>query len=63
MLFRSTLDSDALATGFLVMGLDNAKLFLEKHPEIQVFFIYTDEQGKYQVFMTSEVMNWIAQHQ
>ncbi|MEN9742198.1 MAG: hypothetical protein RLZZ65_3 [Bacteroidota bacterium] len=58
-----TLDSDALATGFLVMGLDNAKLFLEKHPEIQVFFIYTDEQGKYQVFMTSEIMNWIAQHQ
>ncbi|MEY4351733.1 MAG: hypothetical protein RL078_1812 [Bacteroidota bacterium] len=58
-----TLNSDALATGFLVMGLDNAKLFLEKHPEIQVFFIYADEQGKYQVFMTKEVMNWIAQHQ
>ena len=58
-----TLNSDALATGFLVMGLDNAKLFLENHPEIQVFFIYADEQGKYQVFMTKEVMNWIAQHQ
>lgn len=60
---NQTLDSDALATGFLVMGLENAKLFLEKHPEIQVFFIYADEQGKYQVFMTKEVMNWIAQHQ
>lgn len=58
-----TLDADALATGFLVMGLDAAQQFLTAHPEIQVFFIYTDDKGKYNVFMTKELETWIAQHQ
>lgn len=58
-----TITSDAMATGFLVMGLEKSKHFLAAHPEIQVFFIYTDDQGKYQVFMTPQLIDWIAQKQ
>lgn len=57
------IQSDALATGFLVLGLEKSKEFLKLHPEIQVFFIYADDQGKYQVFMTEQLMEWIAQKQ
>ncbi|MEY4992139.1 MAG: hypothetical protein RI948_1017 [Bacteroidota bacterium] len=57
------IQSDALATGFLVLGLEKSKEFLKLHPEIQVFFIYTDDQGKYQVFITDQLMDWIAPNQ
>ena len=57
------IQSDALATGFLVLGLEKSKAFLKQHPEIQVFFIYTDDQGKYQVFITDQLMEWIAAQQ
>ena len=39
--------ADALATAFMVMGLDSALRFIDWHPEIKkVFFIY-DENGQY----------------
>jgi thiamine biosynthesis lipoprotein len=57
------IQSDALATGFLVLGLEKSKEFLKQHPEIQVFFIYADDQGKYRVFITDQLMEWIAQEQ
>lgn len=60
---KDALTSDALATGFLVLGLEESKRFLIDHPEIQVFFIYSDEQGKNQVFITEKLGSWIAQHQ
>lgn len=44
--------SDATATGILVMGLENAKKYFNKHPEIQAFLIYSDENGKYKTFET-----------
>ncbi len=47
--------SDATATGILVMGLEEAKQFLSAHPEIQVYLIYSDENGAYQVYQTSEI--------
>ena len=60
---KDALTSDALATGFLVLGLEEAKRFLSAHPEIQVYFIYSDEQGKLQVYFTEKLGSWIAQHQ
>jgi len=32
--------ADAYATAFMVMGLEKSLAFLEKHPELQAFFIY-----------------------
>ncbi|EKX88648.1 FAD:protein FMN transferase [Alloprevotella sp. oral taxon 473] len=49
---QSCAKSDALATAFMVMGLDKAKAFVETHKDIQVYFIYADEKGNYQVWMS-----------
>jgi thiamine biosynthesis lipoprotein len=57
------ISSDALATAILVMGLDKAKLFLVDHPEIQAYLIYSDEDGKYQVYITPKLIDWIADEQ
>ncbi len=38
--------ADAYATSFMVMGVENAMKVLEKHPELSVFFIYSNEQGE-----------------
>jgi thiamine biosynthesis lipoprotein len=44
--------SDAYATGVLVLGLEKAKVFLTKHPELQAYLIYSDDYGNYQVYET-----------
>ena len=52
---QSCAKSDALATAFMVMGLDKAKAFVETHKDIQVYFIYADEKGNYQVWMSDDM--------
>jgi thiamine biosynthesis lipoprotein len=49
---KECISADANATGVLVLGLEKAKVFLEKHPEIQAYLIYSDEKGNYQVYET-----------
>lgn len=49
---KQCISSDANATGVLVMGLEKAKLFLQKHPELQAYLIYSDEKGNYQTYET-----------
>jgi len=49
---KECITSDANATGVLVMGLEKAKVFLELHLELQAYLIYSDENGKYQVYET-----------
>lgn len=46
----SCAQADAYATAFMVMGLEPAKDFLQQHPELMVYFIYTDRQGQYEVW-------------
>ena len=45
--------SDATATGILVMGLEKAKIYLEKHKELEAILIYSDENGEFQVYETN----------
>ena len=33
----------------MVMGLEKSLEFLESHPELQAYFIYSDNEGNYQV--------------
>lgn len=40
--------ADALATAFMVMGLEKAIQYCEQHPEIEGYFIYSDSNGKMQ---------------
>lgn len=42
--------ADALATACMVSGLDNAKLMVEKLENVEGFFIYADEEGKFQEY-------------
>jgi len=49
---KECISSDANATGVLVLGLEKAKVFLQKHPELQAYLIYSDEKGNYQVYET-----------
>jgi thiamine biosynthesis lipoprotein len=44
--------SDGYATAFMVMGLDKAKLVLNKHHEIMAYFIYSDNRGKNKVWFS-----------
>ncbi len=47
---KECISSDANATGILVMGFEKAKKFLEKHKELLVYLIYSDDKGNYRVF-------------
>jgi thiamine biosynthesis lipoprotein len=50
--------ADALATAFLVMGLDESKEVLKSIPEVEAFFIYWTPQHTYETYST-EGMNKI----
>lgn len=38
-------DVDGYATAFMAMGFESTLLFLEKHPELRAYLIYTDQKG------------------
>lgn len=42
--------ADAFATSFMVIGIDSAIQVVEQHPELQVYFIYTDSMGTYRTW-------------
>jgi len=44
--------ADAYATAFMVMGLDDAKKVLVQNPQLQVYFIYSNNAGEYKVYST-----------
>lgn len=52
VLAGNTAVADAYATAFMVMGLEKSKEYLEDKKELEVFFIYSDENGDYQTFAT-----------
>ncbi|MCI4443816.1 MAG: FAD:protein FMN transferase [Lentimicrobium sp.] len=58
---KECISSDANATGVLVLGLEKAKVFLQKHPELQAYLIYSDENGNYQVYETSGIKSIISE--
>jgi len=49
---KSCLNSDATATGLLVMGLEKAINYLKNHKELEAYLIYTDEKGNYLSYAT-----------
>jgi thiamine biosynthesis lipoprotein len=46
--------ADGYATAFMAMGLESTKDFLKKHPELEAYLIYADEDGNWQKYMTKE---------
>lgn len=49
---KNTAYADALATAFMVIGIDKAREFLAIHPEVDAFLIYSDENGNYLFYQT-----------
>jgi thiamine biosynthesis lipoprotein len=43
---NNCMTADAYATAFKVMGVENVKLFLNKHPELKVYLIFENENKK-----------------
>lgn len=58
---KNCITTDANATGILVMGIEKAKMFLKKHPEIQAYLIYSDEKGNFKVYETPQVKDIILE--
>lgn len=46
--------ADGYATAFMAMGLENTKVFLKDHPELEAYLIYTDENDNWKKYMTKE---------
>lgn len=46
------MDADAFATAFMVMGLEKSIEVAGRLPEIKVYFIYADESGENQIYMS-----------
>lgn len=55
VLARDCATADAYATAFMVMGLDSARQVLETHPELQVYFIYADDEGNYRTYQSPAI--------
>lgn len=50
---NTAMDADAYATVCMVMGLEQAKQFIESKPDLEALFIYTDLRGEWQEWKSS----------
>ena len=46
--------ADALATSFMVLGVDSAMAYCERHPEIKGYFIVAADSGRHEIFTSGE---------
>ena len=53
--------ADAYATSFMVLGIERAKQVLERHPELQAYFIYARPDGTNDVWFSPSLKSKIAQ--
>ena len=51
--------ADAYATAFMVLGLDSAKIICNAHPELDVYFIYEDKEGKLRTYSTEGMRKYM----
>lgn len=53
--------ADAYATSFMVMGLEQARRVLERHPELMAYLIYDDGHGRNAVWFSPSLQDKIAE--
>ena len=51
--------ADALATSFMVMGLEEAEKFCKANPMIDAYFIYSGENGEFKTYYTDGMKRYI----
>ncbi|MDX9697040.1 MAG: FAD:protein FMN transferase [Bacteroidales bacterium] len=47
--------ADAFATAFMVLGLEKSINLVQQHPELEAYFVYSDEAGNYSVKSTKGI--------
>ncbi|OFX44265.1 MAG: hypothetical protein A2046_16935 [Bacteroidetes bacterium GWA2_30_7] len=53
VLCKECIYADAYATTFMVMGYEQSKTFVESRPDLEAYFIYTDNDNQIQEYYTS----------
>lgn len=61
VLSKSSAISDGYATAFMLMSLEESKVFLEKHTELYVMLLYSDSDNKMQQFSTENFKRLIKE--
>ena len=51
--------ADALATAFMVMGLEEAEKFCKANPMIDAYFIYSGEKGEFKTYYTDGMKRYM----
>ncbi len=51
--------ADAYATAFMVLGLDSARAICDAHPELDAYFIYTDQEGRMLTYSTDGMKKYM----
>ena len=57
---ESCMFADAYATAFMVMGLNKSKVFLDNNPNIEAYFIYTNDLGNWETFISSSLKSKVV---
>lgn len=52
--------ADALATAFMVMGLEKAEAFCKTNPAIDAYFIYSGENGEFKTYFTEGMKKYMS---
>ncbi|MDD3385386.1 MAG: hypothetical protein PHN30_06695, partial [Bacteroidales bacterium] len=51
----------AWATAFMVMGLDRAKEVVNARDDLEVYFIYSDEEGNFQTWESTGMGRYLQE--
>lgn len=51
--------ADAYATAFMVMGFEKSRTVVENNPNLEAYFIYTNQDGNYQTYITPNLVKMI----
>ncbi len=52
--------ADAYATAFMVLGIEKSKELFSKLPDVEVYFVYSNQQGEYEVFFSEGMKKMIV---
>ena len=61
VLAKDCATADAYATSFMVLGLEGAQKILQQHPELMAYLIYTNDDGKTEVWYSPSLKGKILE--
>lgn len=62
VLTKDCMSADAYATAFMVMGLEKAKLAVNSNPDLEAFFIYSDDTDSTRTWASEKAMTWLQEY-